>query len=164
MLNEQSRTRKTVALIAHDAKKEDLIAFSSRHRSTLSRYRLIATANTGHRLSSTLGYAVECKLSGPFGGDAQIAAEVASGLVLAVFFLVDPMTNPAHGADIQSLLRICNVHDVAVATNLSTAELLVRGLDAHRAKSAESHDSAPSAAREGSPKSRPHATAPRLEA
>jgi methylglyoxal synthase len=128
MNNGHLASRTTVALIAHDARKKDLIAFSLRHRSILNRYRLIATASTGQRLNLALGHGVECKLSGPLGGDAQIAAEVASGFVCAVFFLVDPLSAMAHGADIQGLLRICNVHDVAVATNLGTAELLMRGL------------------------------------
>lgn len=157
MMNGHMGTRRTVALIAHDAHKQALIAFAIKHRSTLGRYRLIATATTGQRLNSTLGWAVECKLSGPLGGDAQIAAEVASGLVCCVFFLVDPFSAPAHAPDIQGLLRICNVHDVPVATNLSTAELLVRGLETLRAKSPEAHEVALSSARE-TPKSRPHAT------
>ncbi len=164
MNNGHLGSRNTVALIAHDARKKDLIAFWLRHRATLSRYRLIATANTGERLNVALGHGVECKLSGPFGGDAQIAAEVASGLVYAVFFLVDPLSAVAHGADIQSLLRICNVHDVAVATNLSTAELLVRGLEALRVKASEGHETRRSSGLEGAPKSRPLAAASRIDA
>jgi methylglyoxal synthase len=164
MSNGHLGSRTSVALIAHDARKKDLIAFSVRHRATLSRYRLIATANTGERLKLALGHGVECKLSGPLGGDAQIAAEVASGLVYAVFFLVDPLSAVAHGADIQSLLRICNVHDVAVATNLSTAELLVRGLEALRAKASEGYEAGRHGALEGAPKSRPHAAASRVDA
>jgi methylglyoxal synthase len=155
MMNGQKATRKTVALIAHDACKEELVRFSLRHRPTLSRYRLIATASTGQRLNMALGSGVECKLSGSWGGDAQIAAEVASGRVCAVFFLVDPLSTHAHGADIQGLLRICNVHDVALATNLSTAELMVRGLDKHSGKGTKSQASRRSGAREPAPKRRP---------
>jgi methylglyoxal synthase len=164
MNNGDLRSRTTVALIAHDARKKDLIAFSIRHRVTLSSYRLIATANTGERLNLALGRGVECKLSGPLGGDAQIAAEVASGLVYAVFFLVDPLSAVAHGADIQCLLRLCNVHDVAVATNLSTAELVMRGLEAPRSRASEAHELRRPGALEAAPKSRPVATASRLDA
>jgi methylglyoxal synthase len=156
--------RQTVALIAHDARKEELVRFSLRHRPTLNRYRLIATASTGQLLNKALGSAVECKLSGSWGGDAQIAAEVASGLVRAVFFLVDPMSTHAHGADIAGLLRICNVHDVAVATNLSTAELMVCGLDRHWGKGIKAHASGRSGALEAAPRKRPHGAPPRVDA
>jgi len=67
-------------------------------------------------------------LSGPLGGDAQIAARVAVGEVAAVIFLVDPLYAHPHEPDIQSLLRVCNVHNVPVATNLATAELVLRGV------------------------------------
>jgi methylglyoxal synthase len=164
MNNGDLGSRTTVALIAHDSRKKDLIAFSIRHRVTLSRYRLIATANTGKRLNVALGRGVECKLSGPLGGDAQIAAEVASGLVYAVFFLVDPLSAVPHGADIQCLLRLCDVHDVAVATNLGTAELVMCGLEALPAKASELHEMRRAGALEGAPKSRPRAAASRLDA
>ncbi len=118
----------TFALIAHDARKNELLTFAGHYREALSQHRLIATATTGELLVSALGLNVERKLSGPLGGDAQIATEVALGHVRAVIFLVDPLRAQPHDADIQSLLRLCNVHNVAVATNLSTAELLMRGL------------------------------------
>jgi methylglyoxal synthase len=118
----------TLALIAHDARKKDLLNFAERHRETLSQYRLIATSTTGEQLASVLGLNVERKLSGPLGGDAQIASEVALGRVHAVIFLIDPLCAQPHDADIQGLLRLCNVHNVAVATNLSAAKLLIRGL------------------------------------
>jgi methylglyoxal synthase len=118
----------TLALIAHDARKKDLLNFAERHRETLSQYRLIATSTTGEQLASVLGLNVERKLSGPLGGDAQIASEVALGRVHAVIFLIDPLCAQPHDADIQGLLRLCNVHNVAVATNLSAAGLLIRGL------------------------------------
>jgi methylglyoxal synthase len=163
MMDGQVGTRKTVALIAHDARKEELVLFSLRHRATLGRYRLIATASTGQLLKGPLGSSVECKLSGPRGGDAQIAAEVASGLVCAVVFLIDPFSAQAHDADIQGLLRICNVHDVAVATNLSTAEFLVNGLG-ERGKGLEPHDNRGLGGFEPTPKSWRYATFPRIDA
>jgi methylglyoxal synthase len=117
-----------LALIAHDRKKEDLVAFALRHVERLRTFRLIATGTTGGRLAAATGLPVERLLSGPLGGDAQIAARVAVGEVNGVMFLVDPLHAHPHEPDIQSLLRVCNVHDVAVATNLATAEILIRHL------------------------------------
>lgn len=114
----------TIALIAHDSKKDAIVDFAKRHQPILARYRLIATGATGERIRWATGLAVEQMLSGPEGGDAQIAAEVAEGNVLAVLFLVDPLYAQPHEPDIQALLRICNVHNVSLATNLATAEAI----------------------------------------
>ena len=119
----------TIALIAHDQKKDDLEAFCLRHREALSRYALVATGTTGRRVADATGLEVTCYLSGPLGGDAQIAARVALGGVDALIFLVDPLYAHPHEPDIQGLLRVCNVHNVPFATNLATAELIVRHLD-----------------------------------
>lgn len=118
----------TLALIAHDQRKADLQAFCARHREALARFDLIATGTTGLRIAEATGLPVTRYLSGPLGGDAQIAARVAVGEVAAVIFLVDPLYAHPHEPDIQSLLRVCNVHNVPVATNLATAELLLRAL------------------------------------
>lgn len=115
----------TLALIAHDRKKDDLQAFCVRHRDQLARYDLIATGTTGARIAAATALPVVRYLSGPLGGDAQIAARVAVGEVAAVIFLVDPLYAHPHEPDIQGLLRVCNVHNVPVATNLATAELLL---------------------------------------
>ncbi len=117
-----SEARKTVALIAHDNKKDDMIAFAQDHRDVLSRYQLIATGTTGRLISESTGLNVTRMLSGPIGGDAQIAAQVAEGKVAAVFFFIDPLGKHPHDPDINSLLRICNVHNVPLATNTATAE------------------------------------------
>ena len=117
-----------LALIAHDRKKDDLVAFGERHRERLARLSVVATGTTGARLAEATGLDVECVLSGPLGGDAQIAARVATGDVAGVIFLVDPLFAHPHEPDIQSLLRVCNVHNVPVATNLATAELLIAAL------------------------------------
>jgi len=114
-----------LALIAHDEKKDDLVAFCLRHRDELARLTLVATGTTGGRVAEGTGLAVERLLSGPRGGDAQIAARVATGAVQAVVFLVDPLHAHPHEPDIQGLLRVCNVHDVPLATNLATAELVI---------------------------------------
>ena len=119
---------KTIALIAHDRKKDDLVAFAQTHIELLARYRLIATGTTGQRIHTATQLDVERKLSGPLGGDAQIAAEIVTGDVVAVFFLIDPLYAQPHEPDIQALLRICEVHNVAIATNLATAAAITDSL------------------------------------
>jgi methylglyoxal synthase len=116
---------KTVALIAHDNKKDDMIAFAGEHQDVLSRYHLIATGTTGRLLNERIGLQVERMLSGPVGGDAQIAAQVAEGKIAAVFFFIDPLDKHPHDPDINTLLRICNVHNVPLATNGATAAYII---------------------------------------
>jgi len=116
---------KTIALIAHDGKKADMVAFATFNREKLSGFNLIATATTGRLLVEKVGLDVECLLSGPHGGDAQIAARVVQGEVDAVFFFVDPLDKHPHDPDIQTLLRACNVHNVPIATNTTTADLII---------------------------------------
>jgi diacylglycerol kinase (ATP) len=118
----------TIALIAHDRKKDDIVNFAKLYTPLLSRYKLIATSTTGGRIQKATGLPVEQMLSGPMGGDAQIAAQVATGDVVAVIFLVDPLYAQPHEPDIQALLRICNVHNVPLATNLATAEAIATSL------------------------------------
>lgn len=117
--------RKTLALISHDGKKADMVAFALEHKAVLARYDLVATSTTGGLVASKTGLPVQRMLSGPMGGDAQIAALIAVGKIAAVFFFVDPLTQHPHDPDIQGLLRICNVHNVAVATNVATAEFII---------------------------------------
>jgi methylglyoxal synthase len=117
--------RKTVALIAHDNKKDEMIAFAREHRDVLGRYHLIGTGTTGKLISEQVGLSVERMLSGPIGGDAQIAAQVAEGRVAAVFFFIDALDKHPHDPDINSLLRICNVHNVPLATNPATAAYII---------------------------------------
>ncbi|HBB32387.1 MAG TPA: methylglyoxal synthase [Cyanobacteria bacterium UBA8803] len=122
----------TIALIAHDREKEAIANFAKQHASILSRYKLIATGTTGQRIQQATNLKIEPMLSGPMGGDAQIAAEVAGGKVIAVIFLIDPLYAQPHEPDIQALLRICNVHNVPLATNLATAEAIVARLVQNR--------------------------------
>jgi methylglyoxal synthase len=121
----EDTSQRTIALIAHDGKKADLVAFATFNREKLSHYHLIATATTGKLLIEKVGLDVEPVLSGPLGGDAQIAARVVTGEVHGVFFFVDPLDKHPHDPDIQSLLRVCNVHNVPLATNLATADLII---------------------------------------
>jgi len=99
------------------------------HLSLLQNYRLIGTGNSG-KLVQSCGLKIKRMLSGPMGGDAQIAAEVANGRCQGVIFLRDPLGMHPHDPDISMLLRICDVHDVPLATNRASAELLIRGLRA----------------------------------
>ncbi|MEM6528363.1 MAG: methylglyoxal synthase [Chloroflexota bacterium] len=117
--------RKTLALIAHDGKKAELVAFALQNESVLSNYRIIATGTTGQLLIDKTALDVDRMLSGPIGGDAQIASQVAEKRVAAVFFFVDPLGKHPHDPDIQMLMRICNVHDVPLATNTATATFII---------------------------------------
>jgi methylglyoxal synthase len=119
--------RKTLALIAHDGKKADMVAFAMAHKDVLERYELVATSTTGKLLQDKCGLNIQRMLSGPMGGDAQIAAQVAEGKIEAVFFFVDPLEKQPHDPDIQGLLRICNVHNVPLATNAATASFIISG-------------------------------------
>jgi methylglyoxal synthase len=119
-----------VALIAHDEKKTTMIDLAREYEEFLASIDLLATGTTGSRLIEETGLAVERKLSGPEGGDAEISAEVARGEVDAVVFLRDPRTAQPHEPDISALLRICDVHDVPLATTRSAAEYLLDGLGA----------------------------------
>lgn len=118
-------TPKTVALIAHDNKKDEMVAFAMRYKTVLERYHLVATNTTGERLEEKCGLSIERMLSGPIGGDAQIAAKVAEGQIAAVFFFIDPLGKHPHDPDIQTLLRICNAHDIPLATNPATAAYII---------------------------------------
>jgi len=118
---------KTIALIAHDGKKADMVAFATCNREKLAGYHLLATATTGQLLRDKVGLNVEILLSGPMGGDVQIAARVAQGEVAGVIFFVDPLNAHPHDPDIRGLLRMCNVHNVPLATNLATADLIISG-------------------------------------
>ena len=116
---------KTLALIAHDGKKADMVAFAMQYKDVLERYELIATSTTGSLLQEKCGLKIIRMMSGPLGGDAQIASKVAEGQIEAVFFFVDPLGKHPHDPDIQSLLRICNAHNVPLATNPATASFII---------------------------------------
>jgi methylglyoxal synthase len=125
-LGEMSSVRvPRVAIIAHDGKKADLVAFATFNRERLKRCHLIATGTTGRLLAEKVGLAVERMESGPHGGDVQIANRVVEGLVDAVLFIVDPLDKHPHDPDIQTLMRICNVRNVPLATNIATADILI---------------------------------------
>lgn len=117
-----------LALIAHDEKKPDLIDFAREHEELLSNCELIATGTTGKRLGEETDLAIERMESGPLGGDLMIGAEVAKGALDGIVFLRDPLRAQPHEPDITALLRICDVHDTAMATNLASARYLIEGI------------------------------------
>ncbi|MGM1431168.1 methylglyoxal synthase [Sphingobacterium lactis] len=118
---------KTIALIAHDGKKAEMVGFVKDHQEVLSHAHLVATGTTGSYIQQT-GLEVELKLSGPKGGDAQIAAMAAEGKVDGIIFFRDPLGKHAHEPDIQMLMRICDLWNVPLATNPATGTLIIKGL------------------------------------
>ncbi|MBZ9712330.1 methylglyoxal synthase [Deinococcus multiflagellatus] len=118
-------SRRQVALIAHDKKKLELALFTLAHREVLGRFHLVATGTTGGLLEKQTGLTIERVLSGPLGGDQQIGARLAQDEVLAVFFFRDPLTAQPHEPDVTALVRLCDVHDVPLATNPASAEALL---------------------------------------
>ena len=121
---------KTIALIAHDKKKSEMLEFVGHHKELLSKFHLIATRTTGTLINDTFGLGVETMLSGPMGGDQQIGARVAVGDVDYVIFLRDPLTSQPHEPDINALL-LCDVHDVPLATNRRSGHILLAYAAAH---------------------------------
>lgn len=119
-----------IAVIAHDGKKAEMVQFLARHLDVFKRkdIDLIATGTTGKHAMDA-GLEVQRVQSGPLGGDAQIAAEVTEGKVHMVFFFRDPLDKHPHEPDIAMLMRLCDVHNIPMATNPSTAELLLKGID-----------------------------------
>ena len=117
--------RPRIALIAHDKKKDDMVTLAAEYIDFLRGCQLVATGTTGGRLANELGLTIDRKHSGPFGGDLQIGAQLVDGLIDAVVFLRDPMTPQPHEPDINALVRACDVHNVACATNISTAHLVL---------------------------------------
>ena len=110
-----------IALIAHDSKKRELLEVVSNYVDFFISQDVIATGNTGKLLKQELGLDPIIVSHGPHGGDLEIGARVVQGVVQAVIFLRDPLTAQAHEPDIGALMRVCDVHDVALATNKSSA-------------------------------------------
>jgi methylglyoxal synthase len=124
----QNYSTMRLALIAHDAKKADIVGLATDFKDFLATCKLCATGTTGQRITQATGLKVERFLSGPMGGDLQIGARLASGKIDAVIFLRDPMTPQPHEPDINALIRACDVHNVACATNVASAQLLLQSL------------------------------------
>lgn len=117
-----------IALIAHDKKKDDMIDFARRYKDVLSEHELYATGTTGKLINELIGLNVNRFLSGPLGGDQQIGARLAQGEMDFIIFLRDPLTAQPHEPDVTALIRLCDVHCIPLATNLGTAEVLMKAL------------------------------------
>ena len=115
-----------IALIAHDNRKEELIDLVKRYKELFKHHELFATGTTGRLISEKVELNVNRFLSGPLGGDQQIGAKVCTGEMDMVIFLRDPLTSQPHEPDVTALIRICDVHEVPIATNIGTAEILIK--------------------------------------
>lgn len=119
-----------IALIAHDKKKDDIIKLAEAYKLILKKHNLFATGTTGKRIVDETGLDIHRFKSGPLGGDQQIGAYVSDNKIDLVIFIRDPLTAQAHEPDISALLRLCDVYEIPLATNMGSAEVLLRGLDA----------------------------------
>jgi methylglyoxal synthase len=120
-----------VALIAHDGKKAELVSFVLQNKKLFDDLTLFTTLTTGTHLEKA-GLKVNKLLSGPKGGDAQVAAMVATGKLDLVIFFRDPLDKHPHEPDVQMLMRLCDVHNVPLATNLAAAELILISIQNRR--------------------------------
>ena len=114
-----------IALIAHDQKKAGMVEFVRAHLEFFRGKRLVATGSTGALLNRELGLEVERVAHGPDGGDLIIGGRVAQGQIAAVIFFRDPLTAQPHEPDVSALLRVCDVHNIPLATNAASAEAVV---------------------------------------
>ncbi|MFC4410944.1 methylglyoxal synthase [Chungangia koreensis] len=117
-----------ISLIAHDRKKDDLIQFVIAYQEILGEHQLYATGTTGQRIIDETGLQVHRFQSGPLGGDQQIGAMIANNDMDMVIFFRDPLTAQPHEPDITALMRLCDVYHIPLATNMGTAEVLLKGL------------------------------------
>ena len=118
-----------IALIAHDKKKDQLVQFVTAYQFIFSKHTLFATGTTGLRINEATGLEITRFQSGPLGGDQEIGALVANNKMDAIFFFRDPLTSQPHEPDVSALMRLCDVYSIPLATNMGSAELLIRGLE-----------------------------------
>ena len=122
------KNMKRIALIAHDEKKDDMVEFVKHHYQFLSKCQLISTGTTGKVIMDNVDLKITRMESGPLGGDQMIGAEVAKDNLSGVIFLRDPLTAQPHEPDISALLRVCDVHNIPLATNIASAHFILKGL------------------------------------
>ena len=118
-----------IALVAHDEKKDEMVNFSIAYEPIFSKHTLFATGTTGKRIMEETNLSIERFMSGPLGGDQQIGAMVATGEMDLIIFFRDPLTAQPHEPDVSALLRLCDVYGIPLATNIATAELLIRSVE-----------------------------------
>ncbi len=118
-----------IALIAHDKKKDRLVNFVLAYKFIFKEHNLFATGTTGKRIQEATGLDIHKFLSGPLGGDQQIGAKIAENDMDLIIFLRDPLTAQPHEPDVRALMRLCDVHHIPLATNIGTAEIIIKALD-----------------------------------
>jgi methylglyoxal synthase len=129
ILLNRSPLKMNIALIAHDKKKDDLIRFVVAYKELFEHHSLFATGTTGLRLVEATGLNIHRFQSGPLGGDQEIGAMIAQNTMDAIFFFRDPLTAQPHEPDVTALLRLCDVYSIPLATNMGTAEVLIKGIE-----------------------------------
>lgn len=117
-----------IALIAHDKKKNDMINLAIKYKDTLAKHELYATGTTGTLVMGETGLPIIRMKSGPLGGDQQIGSMVAEGKLDLIIFLRDPLTSQPHEPDVSALLRLCDVQSIPLATNVKSAEIMLKAL------------------------------------
>lgn len=122
---ETKMKQKTIALIAHDNKKPDMIRWAKANADILSRFALCGTGTTAKLVAEASGLNVKRYLSGPLGGDLEIGAKVAEKEIDIVIFFWDPLQAQPHDPDVKALLRIAALYDIPIATNISTADFIL---------------------------------------
>ena len=117
-----------IGLVAHDDKKDELVAWSLKHREVLAKHELWGTGTTGGRVAEGTGLTVTRLLSGPLGGDAQIGAMIAEGLLDVLIFFQDPLTALPHDVDVKALTRLATLYNIPLAVNHATADAVLAAL------------------------------------
>ncbi len=118
-----------IALIAHDKKKSDMIRLSKKYKEVLAKHEIFATGTTGTMVMGETGIRINRMKSGPLGGDQQIGSMIANSQLDLVIFLRDPLTAQPHEPDVSALLRLCDVTNIPLATNISSAEIMLKALE-----------------------------------
>ena len=124
-VNASLPAKKTIALVAHDNRKEDLLRWAEKHQVKLSKHHLCATGTTGKLLGKALNIDIKSYLSGPLGGDQQIGSHIAEGKIHCLIFFWDPFEPMPHDPDVKALLRLAAVWNIPVACNSSSADLML---------------------------------------
>jgi methylglyoxal synthase len=116
---------KTIALVAHDNKKDDIVEWCDFNKGTLSKYSLYATGTTGKRIIEATGLEINLLKSGPYGGDMQLGALIADGKLDCLIFFWDPLESQPHDVDVKAVLRVAVLYNIPTACNRSTANMII---------------------------------------
>ena len=134
------KEQKTIALVAHDHKKDDLIAWIAQNKEKLLPHKLVATGTTGKLIEESIGVPVERVLSGPLGGDQQMGAMIATGKIDLVIFFWDPMEAQPHDSDVKALLRLGVVWNIPMACCPATADFVISSVYMHETYACQQTD------------------------